>query len=457
MNRIDGISRRELLQLGAGLGVWLGLNRLSFAQTAMSDYRALVCVFLFGGNDGHNTLVPLDPTQYAAYSAIRGSGIAIPKNALHPISDPSQGSFGLHPALGKLQGLYDNGVLAVLANVGTLVRPTSYTQSQSTAHPLPLNLRSHSDQVAQMQTAIPDAVGGNGWGGRTMDLMVTKYGYNAGSTFPAAIAIGGPALFCNGASIPGVSLQPGNFLQQTALNLYPPTAGQARSTAQATILAANSGNSIIDAANRVLVDARTLGPLLQQAAGNVSFSKAFPPNPLGDQLKEVARVISLQSQLGVGRQVFFCGLGGFDTHAGQGYQQDFLLGQVGPALDAFYAATEQFQVENQVTTFTLSDFGRTLQPSGSGTDHGWGSHHFILGGAVQGGQIYGRMPMMTNYQSFNASAEDYADARGSMLPSVSHSQYAATLARWFGADDSDLDALIPTVSKFPIRDLGFLL
>lgn len=456
MNRNEGISRRELLQLGAGLGAWLGLNRLSLAQTAMSDYRALVCVFLFGGNDGHNTLVPLDPTQYAAYSNIRGNSIALPKNALHAITDSSQGDFGLHPALSELRDLYDRGVLAVLANVGTLVRPTSYAQSQSSVHPLPLNLRSHSDQVAQMQTAIPDAVGGNGWGGRAIDLLVTKYGYNAGSTFPAAIGIGGPALFCNGASIPGVSLQPGNFLQQNALNLWPASAAQARSAAQAAILAADSGNSIIDAANRVLKDARILGPLLQQAAGNVSFTKAFPPNPLGDQLKEVARVIALRSQLGVGRQVFFCSLGGFDTHAGQGYQQDFLLGQVSPALDAFYAATEQLFVENQVTTFTLSDFGRTLQPSGSGSDHGWGNHHFILGGAVQGGQIYGRMPLMSNYQSFNASAEDYADVRGTMLPSVSHSQYAATLARWFGAPDPDLDGLIPTLTKFTTRDLGFL-
>ncbi len=456
MNRNEGISRRELLQLSAGLGVWLGLKRWSLAQTAVSDYRALVCVFLFGGNDGHNTLVPLDPVQFTAYSNIRGSGIALPQNALHAISDGNQGDFGLHPALGELQDLYDRGVLAVLANVGTMVRPTSYAQFQSSAHPLPLNLRSHSDQVAQMQTAIPDAVGGNGWGGRAIDLMVTKYGYNAGSTFPAAIAIGGPALFCNGASIPGVSLQPGNFLQQNALGLWPASAGQARSAAQAAILAANSGNSIVDAANRVLSDARTLGPLLQQAAGNVSFNKAFPPNPLGDQLKEVARVIALRSQLGVGRQVFFCGLGGFDTHSGQGYQQDFLLGQVGPALDAFYAATEQLYVENQVTTFTLSDFGRTLQPSGSGSDHGWGNHHFILGGAVQGGQIYGRMPLMTNYQSFNASAEDYADTRGTMLPTVSLSQYAATLARWFGAPDADLDTLIPTLTKFTTRDLGFL-
>ena len=166
--------------------------------------------------------------------------------------------------------------------------------------------------------------------------------------------------------------------------------------------------------------------------------------------------MSLNGQLGVGRQVFFCGLGGFDTHAGQPYQQWDLLQQTSKALDAFYAALSAWGMDSQVTVFTMSDFGRTLQPSGSGTDHGWGNHHLVLGGAVNGGRIYGRFPLMTNYPNFNALADDYADTRGTMLPSTSLAQYGATLARWFGATDSQLNAIFPQLATFATRDLGFL-
>jgi uncharacterized protein (DUF1501 family) len=194
----------------------------------------------------------------------------------------------------------------------------------------------------------------------------------------------------------------------------------------------------------------------EERLGSVAFLKPFPSTAIGDQLKEIARMISLQAQLNVGRQVFFCSLGGFDTHGGQSYEQWSLLQQVSQALDAFYAATVQIGLGSQVTTFTLSDFGRTLQPSGSGSDHGWGSHHLILGDAAKGGRIHGKFPLMTNYANFNASNDDYADTRGVMLPGFSLSQYGATLAKWFGAADADLDGLFPTLPNFTTRDLGFL-
>ena len=211
-----------------------------------------------------------------------------------------------------------------------------------------------------------------------------------------------------------------------------------------------------DAANKVMADAIALQPLLQGASSSVTFQKPFPSTQLGNQLADIARLISLNAQLGVGRQVFFASLGGFDTHGGQSYQQWYLLQQVSQALDAFSAATVQLGVANQVTSFTLSDFGRTLQPSGSGSDHGWGNHHMIVGGAVRGGRIYGSFPLMTNYASFNASRDDFADSRGVMLPSASLAQYGATLAKWFGASDADLDGLFPTLASFATRDLGFL-
>jgi len=307
-----------------------------------------------------------------------------------------------------------------------------------------------------MQTGIPNAGGSTGWGGRTLDVLTANYGYNATTSFPVAISMEHPALFCDGAIVQDVSLLPGNYLDQNGLSLYPPAAAQARTAAQAQLVSVSSGNTLIDAANKVMLDARALNPLLRSAATSVAFSRAFPSTQLGRQLEEIARMISLNAQLNVGRQVFFCSLGGFDTHGGQSYQQWSLLQQVSQALDAFYAATVQLGLANQVTAFTLSDFGRTLQPSGSGSDHGWGSHHMIVGGAVQGGRIYGAYPLMTNYANFNASTDDYADARGVMLPGTSLSQYGATLAKWFGAHDADLDGLFPTLPNFTTRDLGML-
>ena len=450
------ISRRNFLQLGASLGMVLGLGRFDWAQAATAaDYKALVCLFLFGGNDGHNLVVPLHSQQYNAYVAARG-GLGLPQNQLLGIADAAQGAFGLHYAMPELQALYTQGRMAVLANVGMLVQPTSYAQTSAAGYPLPLNLRSHSDQVVQMQTGIPNASGGTGWGGRTLDLLQFNYGYNSTTGFPAAISMNRPALFCDGAIAQDVSLRPGNDLDQNGLSLYPAAAAQARAAAQLQMASVSSGNTLIDSANKVMVDARALNPLLKGAASSVTFQKPFPSTDLGEQLAEIARIISLNAQLNVGRQVFFCSLGGFDTHSGQDYQQWSLLQQVSQALDAFYAATAQLGLADQVTAFTLSDFGRTLQPSGSGCDHGWGSHHLLVGGAVRGGRLYGRFPLMTNYANFNASNGDYASNRGDLLPNVSLSQYGATLARWFGAGDGDLDGLFPTLPNFPTRDLGFL-
>ena len=456
MNGECRISRRKFLHLSASTGMLLGLSRFDWAHAATTaDYKALVCLFMFGGNDGHNLLVPLNGTQYNAYVAARGA-LALPQNQLLPITDAAQGSFGLHYAMPEMQALYNQGQLAILANVGMLVQPTSYAQSIASGFPLPLNLRSHADQVVQMQTGVPNASGSTGWGGRALDLMESAYAYNATTGFPVSISMNSPALFCAGAIVRNVSLQPGNYLDQDAMSLWPASAAQARAAAQAQIVSATNGNAMVDSANKVMADALALNPLLQSAAGAVAFQKPFPATALGSQLQDIARMISLNAQLNVGRQVFFCSLGGFDTHSGESYQQWDLLQQVSQALDAFYAATVQLGVANQVTAFTLSDFGRTLQPSGSGSDHGWGNHHVILGGAVQGGHVYGIVPLMTNYANFNASRDDYADSRGVMLPGVSLSQYGATLAKWFGAADGDLDGLFPTLANFSVRNLGFM-
>lgn len=452
MKTIHTISRRDFIQLSASFGMLTALGGFKLAKAAPAqDYKALVCIFLTGGNDGHNLIVPLSGAQYAAYAAARG-GLALPLGQLLNINDPSLGPFGLHYAMPELQSIYHQGRMAVISNVGILVRPTSFFDYQA-SNQLPTNLRSHADQVAQMQTGFPNTMGSTGWGGRTVDLMQNS---NIGTTFPVSISMAGTALFCVGNVTASASLQPGNYLDQNAVGIWPPAAAQARLTAQQQIISQSGGNSMVQAAKKVMNDALQLNPILKAAAGNPPFTTTFPQTAIGNQLKEVARFISLRSQLGAGRQVFFCSLGGFDTHGGQSYQQWDLLRQVSQAASAFYNATVEIGAAGQVTTFTLSDFGRTLQPSGSGSDHGWGSHHLVLGGAVNGGRIYGTFPLMTNYSNFNSSHDDYADNRGVLLPGIALSQYGSTMAKWFGATDAQLDGLFPTVSNFAVRDLGFV-
>jgi uncharacterized protein (DUF1501 family) len=450
--KTNKITRRNFMQMGASFGMLAALGRLQSASAApVQDYKALVCVFLFGGNDGHNTVVPLGNPQYAAYQSARG-GLALPPSQLLAIGDPVQGAFGLHYGLPELQNIYQQGRMAILANTGMLVRPTTYSDFQ-TNNQLPTNLRSHSDQVQQMQSGYPNAFGASGWGGRAAD---TAQAANAGTNFPTSISLNGPSLFCTASVVQSASLQPGNYLDQNAMSLWPATAAQARATAQQQILNAGSSNQMIAAANKAMSDALALNPLLKAAAGGTPFTTPFPQTQIGNQLKEIARIISLRQQLGAARQVFFAGLGGFDTHGGQSYQQWSLLMQVSAAMAALYNATVEMGIAGSVTSFTLSDFGRTLQPSGTGSDHGWGNHHFIVGGAVAGGRVYGRFPLMTNYSNFNATGDDYADNRGVMLPGVSLAQYGATLARWFGATDAQLDTVFPTLVNFGVRDLGFM-
>lgn len=445
------MSRRKFLQLSATVGMLSQLGGLRPAEAA-SDYKALVCLFMFGGNDGHNLVVPLDATQYAAYQKARGA-LALPLSQLLPITVPGFGSFGLHYAMPELQTLFNNRKLAIIANVGVLTRPTTYRNLSDPTFQLPSNLRSHSDQVVMMQTGVTNAGNGSGWGGRTLDGLQAN---NGASMFPVSIAMNSPAIYCVGAVTQGVTLQPGNDLDQNALSIYPPAAAQARAAAQQKIVSTVSGNAVIDAANQVMNTAIALNPILKSAVASAALPKPFPQTSIGHQLLEIARIISLNAQFAVGRQVFFCGLSGFDTHGGQAYQQWDLLQQTSKALDAFYAALQFWGIDSRVTAFTLSDFGRTLQPSGSGSDHGWGNHHLVLGGAVAGGRLYGQFPLMTDYANFNALADDYADARGTLLPSTSLAQYGATLARWFGATDAQLNGIFPPLATFAAHDLGFM-
>lgn len=451
------ISRRSLLK---GIGASAMLTRFGWmnalAQANPPDYKALVCIFLVGGNDGHNTIVPLTQAEFNTYKAARGS-LALPdgNGPILQIQDYNDGRpYGLNPGLASLAPLWGNGAgtgkLAVLANVGMLVKPVSRPQFLANSIAVPSNLFSHADQIQQMQAAIPSASTGTGWGGRAADKVNAL---NAGSTFPAAISCNGPALFCSGNIVQSASLLPGFNLDPSGMNLWPASATLARKNGLQQVLQFDSGLALVQAANKVRKDALDLNALMQ--GNNATITTTFPGGSLSDQLKQVATLIKLRNTTGAKRQVFFCSLGGFDTHGSQSWQHWDLLKQVGDAMAAFYQCTEQeLGVADSVTSFTHSEFGRTLQPSGSGCDHGWGNHHLILGGAVKGGRIHGTFPTLS------LSGPDDSGSRGALIPSTSVEQFAATLAKWLGVSDDDLPTifsnLYQNINLFGSADLGFM-
>ena len=440
-------SRRRMIR-GIGAAALLPyIGRMSaFAQSAQTDYKALVCVFLAGGNDGHNTVIPLTQSEFNLYKQARGT-LALPDSngPLVQVQTKNGTPYGLNPGLTALQPYWTSSQLAVLANVGMLVQPVTRPQFLSNAVPLPTNLFSHSDQMQQMQSGIPSSSGGTGWGARMADVLNPL---NGASSFPAAVSISGPALFCAGKIVQSASLLPGFNLDPSGMQLWPQAAGDARKTGLQQVLSLNSGVTLVQAANKVRQDAMNLNSLL--TGNTATLTTPFPGTSIGDQLKQIAQIIKLRGTVGMSRQIFFCTLGGFDTHGSQSWQHWDLLRQLAEGLDAFYKATTELGIPDKVTSFTLSDFGRTLQPSGTGTDHGWGSHHLILGGAVQGGQLYGSFPTL------GLGGPDDSGSRGALIPSTSVDQYGATLASWFGVPSDQLTSVFPNLAGFPTQNLGFL-
>lgn len=441
------ITRRQLL---SGLGHTALLSFLGkvnvLAHAAPPDYKALVCIFLSGGNDSHNMIVPLNGPDNVAYRAARGS-LALPdgNGALIQVQNIDGVPYGFNPGLQALAPLWSQGVLGVVANTGMLVQPVSRSEFLLNAKPVPTNLFSHSDQIQQMQSGVPSASGGTGWGGRAVDQV---QGMNGAASFPSAVSIAGPALFCKGSVIQSASLWPGFNLDASGMSLWPQVAADARKNGYQQILQFNSGLELIQVANHVRQDAIALNAMMSGASAVINTP--FPGTGLGQQLQQVAQLIKLRSSTGMSRQVFFCSLGGFDTHGSQSWQHWDLLRQLSEALAAFYAATGELGVADKVTSFTLSDFGRTLQPSGTGTDHGWGTHHLVLGGAVQGGRIHGTFPTLA------LSGPDDAGSRGVLIPSTSIDQYGATMAAWLGVPAAQLTTVFPNLANFASPTLGFL-
>jgi len=447
MNNIR-FSRRQWLKGLGGAGLVAGLGRMNmFAQASFPDYKALVCIFMAGGNDGHNTIIPQSSAAFNAYKAARGS-LALPdgNGAILPITSAADGTpYAFNPGLQAIHPLWAGGKLAVLANTGVLVQPTTRTEYLNNLKPVPTNLFSHSDQVQQMQSGFPSTTGGSGWGGRAADILQPS---NGSSTFPTAVSISGPALFCAGNVIQSASLLPGFNLDPSGMSLWPQSAATARMNGLQQLLQLDSGLALVQAANQSRKDALALNSML--AGSSATLNTVFPGTSIGQQLQQVAKIIKLRSSTGMARQVFFCSIGGFDTHGSQSWQHWDLLNDLSQAMLAFYNATDEMGIPDKITQFTLSDFGRSLQPSGSGSDHGWGNHHLILGGAVQGGSLYGTFPTMA------LGGPDDSGTRGVMIPTTSLDQYGATLASWFGVPAGSLNSVFPNLNNFATTNLGFM-
>jgi uncharacterized protein (DUF1501 family) len=435
---------------------------------AATDYRALVCVFLNGGNDGNNVLVSLDQYDGPAGSLVEGyanvrsaAGLAIAKASLLPVSPASGGSYGFHPSMPEMQNLFNQGKLAVLCNNGPLVEPLTRTTYQNGTGKKPLQLFSHSDQVGLFQTAIANNVSQTGWAGRVADKTA---GLNGSATFPNNVSIAGVNLFLSGVDTRQLAVADsntplGNVLQ---LNMSGTTAEQAsRLVAFNELRTLDNEFKLVKASS----DTRSSSIPTDNALSSVNptLTTVFPATSLGRQLKQVALLIKACTDpvagINMKRQIFFTQIGGFDTHSAEIGGQVTLLTQVSQAINAFFAATVELGIQDKVTTFTMSDFGRTLQPAGTGvntvgTDHAWGNHQLIVGGSVLGHTLYG------TYPTLRLGGPDDTDGgsnpRGRWIPTTSVEQYAATLATWYGLSTADLPAVFPLIGRFATPNLGFL-
>jgi uncharacterized protein (DUF1501 family) len=389
------MDRRTFLRAGAGAGALAELAALAglaghsagaHAQAA-DEYRALVCVFLGGGNDGNNLLVPTDAGSYATYARGRG-GLALPSAQLLPIT-PSNAAgrpFGLHPAIADIQRLFAEGKAALVANVGTLLAPTTKAQWRANSVPLPDNLFSHSDQQAQWQSAMSEGGGRTGWAGRIGDAL-QSLNTNRGAT---CISLSGNTLWEVGASTTAYKVSPGGT---SGFGFYDPSKNTGLSAAVKSMLAVKREHVLQQAWLSTIERSIETQRVLSGALASSNVTVTFPGGDLGNQLKMAARLIAARGTLGMRRQTFFCQIGGFDLHGDEALpKQQQLLGEVSRGLAAFHAAMVQIGVADKVTAFTASDFGRNLPSNGQGSDHGWGNHHLVVGGAVRGGALYGKFP-----------------------------------------------------------------
>lgn len=494
-NRRDFLRRSGQLAM-TGTALPFALNLAAMGEAAAfnappGDYKALVCVFMFGGNDYANTVVTYDDDSYNKYSTIRGGGsgqsaggIALAKSALTPtllapmvVPVDLQGvprQYALHPSMTGLAGLFNAGQAAVQLNVGPLVTPLSraqYNSNNRTLYPRPPQLFSHNDQQSLWQSSRPEG-SKIGWGGNAGDLVIAN-NVNSNSLFTCMSVSGNAVLLAGDTALQyQVSTNGAIKINPVGSSVYGSnTIGSVINTlirqTSSTHKLENEYNTIT---KRALDAEAAISAALLQTATPGSLGVTFPTDGLGRQLQMVARLIKGRAALGSpGRQVFFVSIGGFDLHDGLIAQHPNILGSVSAAMTAFYNATINMGDAAKVTTFTASDFGRTLASNGDGTDHGWGSHHLVVGGAVRGRAFYGTPPpvSVSDTQSLGAYLPEnqWHVGQGRLLPTTSVDQYAGTLAKWFGVTDAEMPGILPNIVNFDVtangltypKDMGFML
>jgi uncharacterized protein (DUF1501 family) len=449
---IDPCNRREFLALAGTSAAGFLLARPHDAIGQMvggpgpfNDYRALVCLFLFGGNDSFNMLVPRSTAEYNAYAASRQNlGLAQADLLAIQSQNPDGALYGVHPSTPGLQALFEQGSAAFVANVGPLIVPTTKAQYTAKSVPLPPQLFSHNDQQDQWHSLRGRTLSDTGWAGRMADLIRLNV---AGQQLATNVSLAGNSLFQSGDDTVAYTMGPTGPL---AFQGFTGLGGEQRRAFERIVNASYGSiyaRGFAEIQRRAVEAADRVTAAIGQAQ---TLTTVFPTSPLGQQLQTVARLISVRSQLAMQRQVFFVSTGGFDSHDDQLANQPNLLGNVSACLAAFYAATVELGVANAVTTFTQSDFGRTLTSNGDGTDHAWGGVQIVVGQSVRGRRIFGRYPSL----ALNGP-DDVGGGR--MIPGVSADQYAATLARWFGIADAELPRVAPHIGNFAERDLGFMI
>jgi uncharacterized protein (DUF1501 family) len=462
-------SRRRFIGQSAcaGLGLTgllstLGTLRLFNATLSAQgvpgdDSKALICLFLFGGNDANNLLVPRDTNAYAAYQRDRGI-LALSRESLLPLTIPNGDGreFGFHPAMAPLQTLFNAGKVGLICNVGTLVAPITKAEYRSGGAALPPHLFSHNDQQVQWQTSVPDSPRKVGWGGRIADLLQSL---NAGSQISMNVSIAGANFFQVGEQVLQYHVTTSGSIGLTQSDqTWAPMPQLYGATHQ--MLGRSYGHLFEQEYASVMRRAVANDALLKSVLSTIpDHTDKFPNSTtatgglsrVASQLRMILRLIEARGALGMKRQIFFASLGGFDTHDAQLEDHHELLQELSTAIADFYQATVTLGINDRVTLFTASDFNRTYNSNGKGSDHAWGGHHLVVGGAVNGGRLYGSMPIL------EINGPDDTGSRGSWIPKVSTDEMAATLATWFGVAAADLPLVLPNIGRFPQPDLGFML
>ena len=458
MNRRKFLNRSLYSSLAAG-GLFSASGMLQLAKAAATQnnvlggtgYKALVCVFMDGGNDSANMVVPMGAAEHAAYAQVRGD-LAINSGDLLPISPANNGgrSWGLHPNLTGIQSLFNQGQAALVSNIGSLAYPINQIEFNHGSVPIPPNLFSHSDQQIQWQTSIADASSISGWGGRIADLLHASI--NGANDLSMNISMAG-----NNTLQVGELINQYHLTNQGSVSLNDVTYGDGneRLAALQTLFNQPQSNLFQQAYADIFNRSIDLDQVISAGlAGAVELNTVFPQqqgyNTLSSQLEMVARMISIQSVLGMNRQVFFVKVGGFDNHDNHLIDHAIGMQNIDGAITAFQAAMQEINKLNDVTLFTASDFSRTWVSNGQGSDHGWGASHFVIGGDVLGGDFYGDMP------TIELGSTDTVSDHGRVIPTIAVDEYAATLSQWFGVAPGQIGDIFPNIGRFNSAVLGFM-